>query len=256
MDPSARRCLLDDQEVQLRPKEFELLAVLAWHAGAAVSRETLMAQVWDENWFGPTKTLDVTLASLRRAFTKLPQTLTAGPAAAGDHHSARARVPARERYGRAVTKKRPSTRESTPDPVAERAWRHPRTRIGQLGSRSRDLLVTSGPVKVWPTDALRLVHTGSATQYLPGGFNRGPPRAFDIVEGAATPAAHVDKLTGSENHLYRPFEQRCTQCTEHFRSVRGAVRRRRASTPPPPCPTQPAPAADQLKRIADRVRKG
>ncbi|MEV6700956.1 response regulator transcription factor [Streptomyces sp. NPDC051453] len=66
VDTSARRCVLDDQEVQLRPKEFELLAALARHAGAAVSRETLMAQVWDENWFGPTKTLDVTLASLRR----------------------------------------------------------------------------------------------------------------------------------------------------------------------------------------------
>lgn len=31
-----------------------------------MSRETLMAQVWDENWFGPTKTLDVTMAALRR----------------------------------------------------------------------------------------------------------------------------------------------------------------------------------------------
>jgi len=40
--------------------------VLAREAGSAVSRETLMAQVWDENWFGPTKTLDVTLASLRQ----------------------------------------------------------------------------------------------------------------------------------------------------------------------------------------------
>ncbi|MER5959889.1 response regulator transcription factor [Streptomyces longhuiensis] len=66
VDTSARRCLLDDQEISLRPKEFELLALLARHVGAAVSRETLMAQVWDENWFGPTKTLDVTLASLRR----------------------------------------------------------------------------------------------------------------------------------------------------------------------------------------------
>jgi DNA-binding response OmpR family regulator len=66
VDTSTRRCLLAADEVALRPKEFELLAVLARHAGAAVSRETLMAQVWDENWFGPTKTLDVTLASLRR----------------------------------------------------------------------------------------------------------------------------------------------------------------------------------------------
>jgi DNA-binding response OmpR family regulator len=36
------------------------------NAGSAVSREDLMARVWDENWFGSTKTLDVTMASLRR----------------------------------------------------------------------------------------------------------------------------------------------------------------------------------------------
>jgi DNA-binding response OmpR family regulator len=76
VDPAARRCLLGDQEIALRPKEFELLTVLARHAGTAVSRETLMAQVWDENWFGPTKTLDVTLASLRG---RLHQAETASP---------------------------------------------------------------------------------------------------------------------------------------------------------------------------------
>lgn len=66
MDIAARRCLLGDQEVELRPKEFELLAILVRHPGEAVSRESLMAEVWDENWFGPTKTLDVTMSSLRR----------------------------------------------------------------------------------------------------------------------------------------------------------------------------------------------
>ncbi|MFI6949960.1 response regulator transcription factor [Streptomyces sp. NPDC050422] len=66
VDTSARRCLVANDEVTLRPKEFELLAVLSRQAGTAVSREALMAQVWDENWFGSTKTLDVTLASLRR----------------------------------------------------------------------------------------------------------------------------------------------------------------------------------------------
>jgi DNA-binding response OmpR family regulator len=78
VDTAARRCLLGDEEIALRPKEFELLVVLARHAGAAVSREALMAQVWDENWFGPTKTLDVTLASLRQ---RLHQAETASPAA-------------------------------------------------------------------------------------------------------------------------------------------------------------------------------
>ncbi|SFF65326.1 Transcriptional regulatory protein, C terminal [Streptomyces mirabilis] len=40
--------------------------MLARNVGAAVSRETLMAEVWDENRFGSTKTLDVTMAGLRR----------------------------------------------------------------------------------------------------------------------------------------------------------------------------------------------
>ncbi|MFB7740339.1 response regulator transcription factor [Streptomyces sp. NPDC056112] len=77
VDPAARRCLLGEQELTLRPKEFDLLTVLARHADTAVSRETLMAQVWDENWFGPTKTLDVTMASLRRRLTEAETTARA-----------------------------------------------------------------------------------------------------------------------------------------------------------------------------------
>ena len=53
-------------ELALRPKEFDLLARLLAEPGSAVSRETLMSEVWDENWFGSTKTLDVHMAALRR----------------------------------------------------------------------------------------------------------------------------------------------------------------------------------------------
>ncbi|MFE4413402.1 response regulator transcription factor [Streptomyces sp. NPDC093064] len=70
LDEAARRCTLHGTDVPLRPKEFELLALLGRHAGEAVARETLMAQVWDENWFGSTKTLDVTMAGLRRRLAK------------------------------------------------------------------------------------------------------------------------------------------------------------------------------------------
>ncbi|MFI2288554.1 response regulator transcription factor [Streptomyces niveus] len=80
VDTAARRCLVAAHEVGLRPKEFELLAVLAQHAGDAVSRETLMARVWDEHWFGPTKTLDVTLASLRRRLNEAAAELPHPPA--------------------------------------------------------------------------------------------------------------------------------------------------------------------------------
>ena len=53
-------------DVDLSRKEFDLLAELARHAGNVVRREDLMARVWDENWFGSTKTLDVHVGWLRR----------------------------------------------------------------------------------------------------------------------------------------------------------------------------------------------
>jgi DNA-binding response OmpR family regulator len=70
VDLGARRCRLGELEVPLRAKEFDLLARLATSAGEAVSRHTLMSDVWDENWYGPTKTLDVHVASLRRRFAE------------------------------------------------------------------------------------------------------------------------------------------------------------------------------------------
>ncbi len=70
VDIAARRCLVRDREIDLRPKEFELLVALARHPGIALTREDLMAQVWDENWFGSTKTLDVTMAALRRRLSE------------------------------------------------------------------------------------------------------------------------------------------------------------------------------------------
>ena len=55
-----------DREVVLRAREFDLLARLAAEPGVAVSRATLMSEVWDEHWFGSTKTLDVHVAAVRR----------------------------------------------------------------------------------------------------------------------------------------------------------------------------------------------
>jgi DNA-binding response OmpR family regulator len=70
IDPGSRRCEVGGKEVHLRAKEFDLLARLADEPGRAVSREDLMADVWDENWFGSTKTLDVHMASLRRRLSE------------------------------------------------------------------------------------------------------------------------------------------------------------------------------------------
>jgi DNA-binding response OmpR family regulator len=66
IDTAARRAWLAGDELELRPKEFDLLARLVSEAGKAVARETLMADVWDEHWFGSTKTLDFHIAALRR----------------------------------------------------------------------------------------------------------------------------------------------------------------------------------------------
>ena len=66
IDHPARRVWIADLEVELRPKEFDLLARLTVDAGTALSRETLMSDVWDEHWFGSTKTLDFHVAALRR----------------------------------------------------------------------------------------------------------------------------------------------------------------------------------------------
>ncbi|MGI8522774.1 MAG: response regulator transcription factor [Nocardioides sp.] len=66
VDVQARRCLLGGREVALRPKELDLLVCLLAAAGSALSRTRLMSEVWDENWVGSTKTLDVHIASLRQ----------------------------------------------------------------------------------------------------------------------------------------------------------------------------------------------
>jgi DNA-binding response OmpR family regulator len=66
IDGPARRVWRAGQEVELTRREFDLLARLADDAGRVVTREALMSDVWDMNWFGSTKTLDVHIAWLRR----------------------------------------------------------------------------------------------------------------------------------------------------------------------------------------------
>jgi two-component system response regulator RegX3 len=74
VDPGARRARLKDDELQLSRKEFDLLAELVAHAGHVVTREDLMSRVWDENWFGSTKTLDVHIRWLRQKLGDAPET--------------------------------------------------------------------------------------------------------------------------------------------------------------------------------------
>jgi DNA-binding response OmpR family regulator len=66
VDPRARRVRLGGRELDLTPKEFDVLAMLARDPGAVVSRRSLLDEVWETSWYGSSKTIDVHVAALRR----------------------------------------------------------------------------------------------------------------------------------------------------------------------------------------------
>ena len=66
VDDASRRAWRGERELDLSPKEFDLLALLVRDAGKVVTRERIMDEVWDVNWFGSTKTLDMHMSWLRR----------------------------------------------------------------------------------------------------------------------------------------------------------------------------------------------
>jgi two-component system, OmpR family, response regulator RegX3 len=66
LDPDRREVTKGGETVDLSRKEFELLQLLMQNAGSVVKRERLIDEVWDVNWFGSTKTLDVHISGLRK----------------------------------------------------------------------------------------------------------------------------------------------------------------------------------------------
>ena len=90
----------------LTRKEFDLLALLATDPGALRTREEILEQVWDPHWYGPTKTLDVHMASLRTQARR------------PDHDRDRAR-------GRVPPARRPLRRAGAPPPADLATWRSP-----------------------------------------------------------------------------------------------------------------------------------
>jgi two-component system response regulator RegX3 len=72
MDLNTRTVTRAGASLELTLKEFELLRMLMEEAGRVVRRTDLMDEVWDPNWFGPTKTLDVHVSSLRKKLNDDP----------------------------------------------------------------------------------------------------------------------------------------------------------------------------------------
>ncbi len=66
LDPAKREVTLNGDVLELSRKEFELLKLLMENAGSVVTRERVFEEVWDTQWFGSMKTLDVHISGLRR----------------------------------------------------------------------------------------------------------------------------------------------------------------------------------------------
>jgi two-component system response regulator RegX3 len=66
LEPARREVTLEAERLELSRKEFDLLHLLMRNAGSVVTRERLIDEVWDTNWFGSTKTLDVHVSGIRR----------------------------------------------------------------------------------------------------------------------------------------------------------------------------------------------
>ncbi|MHB1595216.1 MAG: response regulator transcription factor [Streptosporangiaceae bacterium] len=66
IDLRTKKVTINDHEVALTPKEFDILECLAMDPGRVVGRQEVLEAAWDSHWYGPTKVLDVHVAALRR----------------------------------------------------------------------------------------------------------------------------------------------------------------------------------------------
>ena len=66
IDASGREVRVDGVEVQLAPKEFDLLWELLDHRGIVLTRDQLLERVWGYTFAGDTRTVDVHVRQLRR----------------------------------------------------------------------------------------------------------------------------------------------------------------------------------------------
>ena len=66
IDTESHRAWVEERELTLTAKEFDLLRVLLRENGKVVTREQLMREVWDTAWWGSTKTLDMHVSWLRK----------------------------------------------------------------------------------------------------------------------------------------------------------------------------------------------
>ena len=66
VDFTARRVVIDQQEIELSPKEYDLLFYLVRNRGIALTRDKLISEVWGFDFFGDDRTLDTHIKLLRK----------------------------------------------------------------------------------------------------------------------------------------------------------------------------------------------
>jgi len=66
VDPRRREASVGDRRVDLRPREFDLLAALARDPGVVLTRDALLEDVWGTDFSGETRTVDVHVAEVRK----------------------------------------------------------------------------------------------------------------------------------------------------------------------------------------------
>lgn len=71
VDEEKRKVLLNNNEIELTTKEYELLIYFIKNKGIAISREQVLSRVWDENYFGSDRVVDDTLRRLRKKMPEL-----------------------------------------------------------------------------------------------------------------------------------------------------------------------------------------
>ncbi|WPP43276.1 response regulator transcription factor [Paenibacillus hunanensis] len=66
VQPASREARIDGQSLELTPKEFDLLLLLATHPGRVYTRDELLELVWGMDYLGETRTVDIHIQRLRK----------------------------------------------------------------------------------------------------------------------------------------------------------------------------------------------
>lgn len=72
IDLGERKFFMDDKEVELTPKEFEILEIFMENKGVSLSRDNILSAIWGKNYFGDLKVVDVNIRRIRKKIEKDP----------------------------------------------------------------------------------------------------------------------------------------------------------------------------------------